>query len=44
VPPENVVFVEIDKQTGLLATPNCPKTMEESFIAGTEPHERCRMH
>ncbi len=41
-PPENVVFLEVEKQTGLLATPDCPRTMLEAFIAGTEPRERCR--
>jgi penicillin-binding protein 1B len=43
-PTEDIVYIEIDKQTGLLATPYCPRTIEEAFIAGTEPHERCRMH
>jgi penicillin-binding protein 1B len=43
-PGENIVFVEIDKETGLLATPSCPKTISESFIAGTEPREPCRAH
>ena len=44
VPAENVVFVEIDKQTGLLAGPSCPNVINEAFIAGTEPHERCEQH
>jgi len=44
VPANNVVFVEIDKDTGYLATPNCPKVMNEAFIAGTEPRERCPVH
>lgn len=44
VPSENIIFVDIDKQTGLLANPSCPKIVHESFIAGTEPHERCREH
>lgn len=44
VPNENIVFFEIDKQNGLLANPNCPKTTQEAFVAGTQPHERCRMH
>jgi membrane carboxypeptidase/penicillin-binding protein len=40
--PENVIFMEIDKTTGLLATPWCPSnTMLEAFIPGTEPRERC---
>jgi penicillin-binding protein 1B len=44
VPAENVIFVEIDKQTGLLAGPNCPKRLSEAFIAGTEPTEVCHAH
>jgi penicillin-binding protein 1B len=44
VPASNIVFVDIDRQTGLLATPNCPKTISEAFIAGTEPFERCQWH
>jgi membrane carboxypeptidase/penicillin-binding protein len=44
VPSQNIVFFEIDKTNGLLANPNCPKTTQEAFIAGTQPHERCRMH
>ncbi len=44
IPPENVIFVDIDKETGLLATPNCPKKISEAFIAGTEPLERCPLH
>jgi penicillin-binding protein 1B len=44
VPSENIVFIDIDKQTGLLATPSCPKTISEAFIAGTEPMERCHAH
>jgi penicillin-binding protein 1B len=44
VPPGNVVFVEIDRETGLLATPYCPKRLGEAFIAGTEPMERCHWH
>jgi len=40
--PENVVFLEIDKRSGLLATPTCPSnTMLEAFIPGTEPREPC---
>jgi penicillin-binding protein 1B len=44
VPASNVVFEEIDKETGLLAGPSCPKVFNEAFIAGTEPHERCEQH
>jgi penicillin-binding protein 1B len=41
VPEENIVFVDIDKRTGLLATPYCPDVISEAFIAGTEPAEPC---
>ncbi len=44
VPADDIVFVEIDKDTGLLAGPNCPNTMSEAFIAGTEPTEICHVH
>ena len=42
--PDGLVSVEIDKETGGLATPDCPKTMYETFLAGTEPHDRCPLH
>ncbi len=44
VPSSNIIFVEIDRETGLLATPACPTVCSEAFIAGTEPHEYCGMH
>jgi penicillin-binding protein 1B len=44
VPATNIVFVEIDAQTGLRASPYCPKVISESFIAGTEPIEICQWH
>jgi penicillin-binding protein 1B len=44
VPAAGVVFIEIDKDTGLLATPSCPRVISEAFIAGTEPIERCTEH
>jgi penicillin-binding protein 1B len=43
-PPESIVFVDIDKETGLLARPGCPKTRSEAFVAGTEPREPCGLH
>jgi penicillin-binding protein 1B len=43
-PPEGIVFVDIDKDTGLLARPGCPKTRAEAFVAGTEPREPCGAH
>lgn len=44
VPPANIIFVDIDPTTGLLASPSCPKTMSEAFVAGTEPQEYCSGH
>jgi len=43
-PMEGIVFMDIDKDTGLLAGPSCPHVISESFIAGTEPQERCSAH
>jgi penicillin-binding protein 1B len=42
--PESIIFVDIDAQTGKLATPNCPNVISESFIAGTEPTQACELH
>jgi penicillin-binding protein 1B len=42
--PEGISFVEIDRDTGKLATPACPRTFTESFITGTEPLEICPLH
>ncbi len=36
-PPENIITVKIDSETGLLATGNSKKTQYELFIDGTEP-------
>lgn len=43
-PPDGVVSVEIDPQSGQLATSACPKTRTEVFLAGTQPLETCRLH
>jgi penicillin-binding protein 1B len=42
--PEGVSFIEIDRDTGKLATPTCPRVMSEAFLAGTEPLEVCTLH
>jgi penicillin-binding protein 1B len=42
--PEGLVSAEIDKDTGQLATPACPRTMIETFLPGTEPREHCTVH
>jgi membrane carboxypeptidase/penicillin-binding protein len=42
--PDGVTFVEIDRDTGKLATPLCPRITDEAFIAGTEPLVACDLH
>ena len=42
--PEDVVTASIDPATGELATPDCPKTRDEFFVAGTEPTKYCSRH
>jgi penicillin-binding protein 1B len=42
--PDGTVFVDIDRDTGKLATPACPRIFREAFIAGTEPAEICHLH
>jgi len=39
-----VTWVEIDKDTGKLATPTCPRVIREAFLAGSEPLEACELH
>jgi membrane carboxypeptidase/penicillin-binding protein len=43
-PPPDILFVTIDRDTGKLAQPGCPRVMNEAFIAGTEPTEACELH
>ena len=42
--PDGVTFADIDKDTGKLATPNCPKVISEAFLASAVPHEYCDVH
>ena len=42
--PAGVVSVDICGQSGMLATPNCPKTYPEVYVAGTEPVNTCPLH
>ena len=42
--PEGIVFVDIDRDTGQLAGPACPRVFSESFVIGTEPKDFCRLH
>ena len=42
--PEGISWAEIDRDTGKLALPGCPRTINEAFIAGTEPGDYCELH
>ncbi len=42
--PDSVVTVSIDSATGYLATPDCPESRDEFYVAGTEPTEYCPKH
>ncbi len=43
-PSQKTVTVTICTQSGQLATPYCPDTVERTFPAGTEPKTRCTLH
>ena len=42
--PDDVVDREVDPESGMLATPYCPTTRGEVFVAGTEPQAVCALH
>ena len=42
--PDDVITREIDPESGMLATPYCPQTKGEIFVAGTEPAVLCPLH
>ena len=42
--PSGIVFATIDRDTGKLAQPGCPRVFNEAFISGTEPTEVCELH
>ncbi|HXZ12581.1 MAG TPA: PBP1A family penicillin-binding protein [Candidatus Sulfotelmatobacter sp.] len=43
-PPAGVIEMQIDPQTGGLATSSCPQSELEYFVAGTEPTQFCELH
>jgi penicillin-binding protein 1B len=43
-PPPGITQRLIDPQSGQLATPSCPQTTNEYFIAGSEPGQYCQLH
>ena len=42
--PPGVSAVEIDRDTGLLPSPGCPRLRTEVFLAGSEPTTMCDQH
>lgn len=42
--PSGIVFADIDRETGQLAGPFCPKVVREAFLEGTEPYTACDRH
>lgn len=44
VPTAGIVPAKVDAQSGLLATPRCPKTITCQFKPGTEPTKSCTLH
>jgi penicillin-binding protein 1B len=42
--PDGVQSVLIDPDTQELATPNCPNTREEVYVAGSAPTQYCELH
>jgi len=43
-PPPGVIVVAVDQETGLRATPSCPKVIQEAFSNGQEPILSCPYH
>ena len=41
VPPEGVIFKQIDPVTGLLSTEHCLRSIRDAFLPGTEPRKYC---
>jgi penicillin-binding protein 1B len=44
VAPDGIVSIEIDPLSGMPATPYCPRTRQEVYIAGTQPVGTCPLH
>jgi penicillin-binding protein 1B len=42
--PDGIVSVQIDPESGMLATPYCPTTISEVYISGTQPVTACPLH
>jgi penicillin-binding protein 1B len=42
--PDGIVTISIDPQSGMPATPSCPTSRPEVYIAGTQPVGACPLH
>jgi penicillin-binding protein 1B len=42
--PDGVLQETIDPQSGQLATSSCPQSVQEYFVAGSEPTQMCDLH
>jgi penicillin-binding protein 1B len=42
--PEGIAWTEIDRDTGKVAQPGCPRVIQEAFLTGTEPVDYCELH
>jgi penicillin-binding protein 1B len=42
--PTGITLVDIDRDTGRLAQPGCPRVFREAFLTGTEPTAACTLH
>ena len=42
--PDGIVTIDIDPQSGMPATPACPVTRPEVYVAGTQPVGSCPLH
>ena len=42
--PDGIVSIDIDPESGMPATPNCPKHRTEVYISGTQPVGFCPLH
>ncbi len=44
LPPPGIVLARIDPASGQLATPDCPRSLEEAFFEGQQPASLCPLH
>ena len=42
--PDNINFVDVDRDTGATAIAGCLRVLTESFLSGTEPTQICELH